>query len=136
MVTKHCIKNFCKCGCYGWMMECLWTGCHSALSSNKKELTCKTSLWMFPIYGLAAFIEPAYHIVGKRNVLIRGSFYTACIFLTEYSTGSFLKKKGCCPWDYSEAKSNIDGIVRLDYAPVWFLVGLLYERSLVHPKRK
>ena len=35
-----------------------------------------------------------------------------------------------CPWDYSRARSNIQGVIRLDYAPVWFLTGLLYERLL------
>lgn len=48
-------------------------------------------------------------------------------------TGSFLKKKGCCPWDYSDAKHNYKGIIRLDYIPVWFLVGLIYERVLTKP---
>ena len=41
-----------------------------------------------------------------------------------------LKKRNMCPWDYSKARWNIKGVIRLAYAPVWFLTGLLYERVL------
>lgn len=36
-----------------------------------------------------------------------------------------------CPWDYSHAKTNIDGVIRLDYAPLWMAAGLLFERILI-----
>ena len=32
--------------------------------------------------------------------------------------------------DYSDAALNYKGIIRLDYAPVWFIVGLIYEKML------
>ena len=67
--------------------------------------------------------------------LLRGSIYSAGIFVCEYLTGSFLKKKGICPWDYSNAKTNINGVIRLDYAPLWMMAGLLFERVTV-PRRK
>lgn len=52
------------------------------------------------------------------------------IFGMEYLTGTFLKKKGICPWDYSSARLNYHGVIRLDYAPIWFFTGLLYEKVL------
>lgn len=122
--------NFIKCGLMGWGLECLWTGCDSLYSEKDKKLKCATSIWMFPIYGMASMMAPLCQVMKGKNVLLRGSVYTACIFLTEYGTGSILKKKDCCPWDYSEAKTNYRGIIRLDYAPVWFIVGLLYEKLL------
>ena len=88
-------------------------------------------MWMFPIYGMASILTPLCHAMEGKNVMLRGSVYTACIFLTEYGTGTILKKKDCCPWDYSDAKSNYKGIVRFDYAPLWFLVGLMYEKVLL-----
>lgn len=126
-------KNFFKCGLMGWGFECFWTGCHQLWCGNAKKLDCHTPIWMFPIYGLAAFIGPVHHVVRKRCCVLRGILYTLCIYLTELGTGSFLKKKGCCPWDYSDAKHNYKGIIRLDYIPVWFLVGLIYERVLTKP---
>lgn len=41
-----------------------------------------------------------------------------------------LKKAFKCPWDYSKCKYNIKGVIRLDYAPIWFIVGLFYENVL------
>lgn len=52
------------------------------------------------------------------------------IFSMEYLTGTLLKKKDFCPWDYSKVPLNYHGVIRLDYAPVWFLTGLLYEKIL------
>ena len=50
-----------------------------------------------------------------------------CIFAVEFVTGSFLKLMHLCPWDYSQSPWNINGVIRLDYAPVWFIAGLLFE---------
>lgn len=52
------------------------------------------------------------------------------IFLGEYIFGRILKKHKMCPWDYSKEKYQLDGVIRLDYAPVWFLTGLFYEKIL------
>ena len=35
---------------------------------------------------------------------------------------------GVCPWDYTGRHSNIDGLIRLDFAPLWFMTGLLFEQ--------
>lgn len=52
-----------------------------------------------------------------------------CIFLAEYITGWGLQKAvGICPWDYSNSKFQVNGLIRLDYAPAWFVVGLLFEK--------
>lgn len=123
-------KDFMKCGLMGWGLECFWTGLASVCIEKNKKMTCATSMWMFPIYGMASAIAPLCHVMKNKNILLRGSVYTVCIFLTEYSTGSLLKKFDCCPWDYSKAKANYKGLVRFDYAPLWFAVGLLYEKIL------
>lgn len=93
-------------------------------------LTCRTSIWMFPIYGMAALLVPISKLLKNMNTLIRGGVYTLCIFIAEFGTGSILKQYNACPWDYSDAKLNYKGIIRLDFAPVWFIVGLLYEKFL------
>lgn len=85
---------------------------------------------MFPIYGMAAVVSPLSKFLSKANTFVRGTIYTVCIFLMEFLSGSFLKKHHMCPWDYSKAKFNIKGVIRLDYAPVWFALGLLYEKVL------
>ena len=124
-------KDFCICGLTGWCMEIVFTSAGSLLNHDKR-LIGRTSLWMFPIYGMAAVIAPVFKLLREKPILLRGSIYALGIFSFEYLSGSLLKKHELCPWDYSDAKANIDGVIRLDYAPFWMLAGLLFERILVH----
>lgn len=128
-------KNFLLCGLTGWCMEILFT----ALDSYRKrelQLIGQTSLWMFPIYGMAAFLKPICSMVRKFPAGIRALFYSIFIFLGEYVSGSILKKFKVCPWDYSKAKTNIKGVIRLDFAPFWMIAGLIFENLLMNPSRR
>ena len=49
------------------------------------------------------------------------------IFFGEFLFGTILKKFGVCPWDYSSTPFHVNGVIRLDYAPLWFGLGLFYE---------
>lgn len=127
-------RNFLICGLTGWCMEILFTSAGS-LFKHDKRLIGHTSVWMFPIYGMAACIEPIYKKIKGKPALLRGTLYSLGIFSFEYLSGSLLKKYHVCPWDYSESKANVDGVIRLDYAPFWMAAGLLFERILVHADR-
>ena len=121
-------------GIIGWCMEIIWTGLSSFLKGDYR-LVSSTSLWMFFIYGLAAFLEPLCDCIIDFPLVVRGIIYVLCIFTVEYVFGVILLKFNLCPWDYSSSKFNIKGIIRLDYAPVWFVVGLLFEfvhKSIAH----
>ncbi|MFR8033566.1 MAG: putative ABC transporter permease [Lachnospiraceae bacterium] len=124
-------QNFIKCGLVGWCMEVLFTGLHS-IARHDPKMMGQTSILMFPIYGAAAFFGPISRLLKKRRIWARGTVYTCCIFAAEYVSGSLLKKRKMCPWDYSDAKFNINGLIRLDYAPLWFTAGLIFEK-LVAP---
>ena len=52
-------NNFMICGLTGWCMEIIFTSLDSIRNNNFK-LTGHTSIWMFPIYGMAAVIPPVY----------------------------------------------------------------------------
>lgn len=103
-----------------------WTGLGSLL---KRDFTAKstTSIWMFFIYGAAAFFTPLIEAVYPLHFVVRGAIYAICIFAVEYTTGMALRAANMCPWDYSSAKTSIQGVIRLDYAPVWFVVGMVFE---------
>ncbi|MCD7885240.1 MAG: putative ABC transporter permease [Lachnospiraceae bacterium] len=123
------MKNrFIRCGMYGWCMEVLWTGLHSLLNRDPK-LMGFSSLRMFPIYGMASLIAPFSHVLKKFNTITRGLIYMVCIFTVEFVSGSWLKKRGRCPWDYSDSPWQVNGVIRLDYAPIWFLTGLFFEKT-------
>ncbi len=125
-------SNFIRCGMYGWCIEVLWTGLGSLLQHDPK-LMGFSSLRMFPIYGMASMIAPLSSCLKKYGTLTRGLIYMTCIYGVEYISGSYLKSHGCCPWDYSDAKYQVNGVIRLDYAPLWFLAGLFYEKALTPP---
>lgn len=129
IVNTNCMKKrFLIFGLVGWLVEVIWTGFNSILQRDPK-LVCRTSIWMLPIYGMIAFFEPLCDKIKNWHILLRGGVYTVCIFSVEYVTGMLLKKiTGVCPWDYSDSLYHIQGIIRLDYAPVWFGAGLLFER--------
>ena len=122
-------SDFIKCGMTGWCLEILWTGLQSLLRHDRK-LTGVSSLHMFPIYGAAALVGPLSHRLKGCWMPLRGLIYMTGFFGVEYVSGSFLKKYDCCPWDYSKAPLQIGGVIRLDYAPLWFATGLLYEKML------
>lgn len=101
-------------------------------SFRRRELALvgKTSAWMFPIYGMAAFFKPTFRLLKGKPTVFRGFVYSALIFICEFISGSLLKKKNLCPWDYSRARANINGVIRLDYTPVWMIAGLIFEKIL------
>ncbi|MCI8814762.1 MAG: hypothetical protein HFH60_03340 [Lachnospiraceae bacterium] len=124
------MKNkFLMCGSIGWCMEIFWTGIH-CLEQRDFTLMGHSSIWMFPIYGMAAVIGPVSRHLKDFPALWRGSIYTVGIYFMEFTTGSLLSKLQICPWDYSQAALNYKGLIRLDYAPLWFLAGLFFEKIL------
>lgn len=126
---KNYTINFILCGFIGWCLECIWTGFGSLLRRDR-ELTCHTSYWMFPIYGMAVIIKPFHDFTRKKPLVVRGMLYTILIYTVEFVTGCVLKAFHACPWNYSKARYNLKGVIRLDYFPAWFGMGLLYEKIL------
>ena len=123
------LSNFFLCGSTGWCLEILWTGLHSLLA-GQRTMNGKTSLLMFPIYGCAAVIAPLYARIYTFPFFCRGLLYMFGFYLVEFVSGSILKEFEMCPWDYSGAAFQYRGIIRLDYAPLWFAAGLIFEKIL------
>ena len=119
-------------GLLGWCFEVVWSAVTEKVRGQQRDwrLVGHTYLWMFPIYGLLAPLgEPVHNLLRARIWLLRGVAYVICIWAVEYSSGWSIKKAtGKCPWDYSQFRGNFQGIVTLEYAPVWFLFGLAFER--------
>lgn len=119
-------------GMTGWVMEILWTGIHS-FAKRDASLMGYTSLWMFPIYGMAVFLEPICLLLKEFSPVVRGGVYMICIYMAEFASGWGLQHFiGVCPWDYSQSRYHVHGLIRLDYAPVWFAVGLFFETLFFH----
>ena len=125
------LKNVFKCGLTGWCIEIMFT---AGGSLRRRDMTLKgnTSLWMFPIYGCAAILGPISRLLRRKSALFRGLTYMCLIFSIEFVTGNLLRRRSLCPWDYGRSRWNVGRVIRLDYAPCWFMAGLLYEWLLTH----
>lgn len=123
-------KHFLTCGLTGWCMEIVFT---SLKALRRRELTLEgnTSLWMFPIYGSAALLTPLGRFLKSRPLWLRGTAYMSLIFSIEYLSGRLLSRHKICPWDYSRCRYRVGNVIRLDFAPLWFCLGLLLEHLTV-----
>lgn len=122
-------KNFAKCGVTGWCLEIIFTS-FAELPKGNLQFIGTTSLWMFPIYGMAVFLVPVYEHIKHWPTILRGFLYGLLIISGEFLTGTLLKFFHVCPWDYSGKLLSFHGVIRLDYFPFWFAVGLIYEQLL------
>jgi hypothetical protein len=121
------IKRFFIYGILGWGIEVVWTGLGSLVSGDMR-LLANTNLWMLLIYGSAVFLEPINDIISDWIWPFRGFIWVIIIWGIEYTSGLFLSKAlGIRPWIYY-GRFAVDDLIRLDYAPAWFIAGLLFER--------
>ncbi len=120
------MKRFLIYGLAGWTMEIIWTGFYSLIKGDLRLLGF-TNLWMFIIYGCAVFLEPIHDIIYEWRWYARGLIWVIIIWGIEYTSGLILVAiLGVYPWTYT-GPFTIDNLVRLDYAPAWFVAGLLFE---------
>lgn len=129
--------NFFKCGVTGWCLEVMFTSIESVVIHDWR-LIGRTSLLMFPIYGMGALLAPIGTTVdrwiGQINIrpadrfVRHGMLDMILIFTAEYLSGMWLRARGICPWDYTGRQSSINRLIRLDFAPLWFMTGLLFEQ--------
>lgn len=121
------LKRFIIYGVIGWSIEIVWTGLHSLIFGDI-VMQAYTNLWMFFIYGCAIFLEPLHDIMKEWRWVFRGVLWVVIIWGIEYTSGTILLNLlGRYPWYYS-GKFAFDNLVRIDYAPAWFVAGLFFER--------
>ena len=121
---------------FGVAHEVIWTSLDSIKAKNLR-LRGRSTLWMFPIYGSILFIIMLVQwLYADYSWWFRGIIYMVLILIWEYISGWTIRKLvGVAPWDYatdnpelgSNRKLNINGLVCLEYAPIWFVEGLMAE---------
>jgi uncharacterized membrane protein len=110
-------------GLAGWAIDSLFVSVHTGRRRP-------SSLLNVPVYGLAQpLFEPVHDRIRRRPIAARAAVYGAGILAVEYASGRLLRGlAGSAPWDYGSARFGVDGLVRLDYLPVWGAFGLGLER--------
>jgi hypothetical protein len=110
-------------GLAGWAIDSLYVFVHTGRRRP-------SHLVNVPIYGLAQpLFEPLHDRLRDRPVAVRAAAYGAGILVVEYASGRVVRRLlGHVPWDYGGARFAVDGLVRLDYFPLWAAFGLGLER--------
>jgi uncharacterized membrane protein len=126
------LARFVGYGLLGWGVEIVWTALSDTAAGRQRgwRLEGRTFLWMFPIYGLLEpLYEPLHDALRPRPWPLRALAYALGFLTVEYATGWLLRRLlGACPWDYAgRSRYQVRGLVRLDYAPLWALLGLALE---------
>lgn len=110
-------------GLAGWALDSLYVRLHTGRRRP-------SSLWNVPVYGLAQpLFEPLHDRMRGRPLAVRAAVYGVGILGVEYASGRLLRRLlGAAPWDYGAGRWRAGGgLVRLDYLPLWGVVGLGLE---------
>lgn len=125
-------------GMSGLFVEVMFTATWYFVESERYNYGWKlhgcSSVWSFPIYGISCLIVEKMFLAmdGKIPLLLRGVVYLAWTYVWEFSTGLLLRQFNACPWDYNGyTYFNVMGLITFDYAPLWYIGGLLLEMSVI-----
>ena len=122
-------------GIVGWAIEVVATGSTSLFWDRHPSATARTYLWMHPVYGAGGLLlEQIDRLTSAWPRAARAAAYVPAIYAVEASAGALLRRVlGRCPWDYTGRGWHVGGLIRLDFAPAWWLVGYLFPptRALV-----
>ena len=90
-----------------------------------------SSIWYIPLYAVVPFILSwAGPSLFPIPWYLRGLIYMVACFVLEFAgMGALRLILGASPSEasYYKARWNVLGLIRLDWAPVWFCAGLLFE---------
>ncbi len=115
----------------GLGMEVVFTATRNLLFRRNKNGMGYSSLFYAPFYALIPVALSLLHPwLFTLHWFIRGLFYIVALFFAEYCSMGilrFLFGKSPSESEYRRSRLHIHGLIRLDYAPFWFLAGFLFE---------
>lgn len=111
----------------GFAFEVAVSAVHDRWRGN--DIHFRTSPWMLPVYALIApLYEPIHDALRDRPWPVRATTYGLGFLGVEYATGAgFRVWHGEAPWDYSDARWHLHGLIRPDYFFQWAVAGMLLE---------
>ncbi|KAH3846388.1 transmembrane protein 229B-like [Dreissena polymorpha] len=115
---------------HGYATEIIFTAGWEFVFNLNWKLMGNTSIWIMPIYGISGLVCEQIYIACKSRgmpLILRGFVYLAWTYIWEFSSGFVLKQFDLCPWDYSHYEGDFMGLITLEYAPLWYLLGLMLD---------
>ncbi|XP_059474805.1 transmembrane protein 229b-like [Neocloeon triangulifer] len=130
---------------HGFLIEVLFSATWDFVLMQKWTLAGCSNIWSLPIYGISGLVMEVLADKMLSRGLVwpwRGLVYLVWIYCWEYSSGFVLRSLNACPWDYSAFDYNINGLITLEYGPLWMAASLLMEKVVIqrlshlrwHPK--
>ncbi|XP_053731163.1 transmembrane protein 229b-like [Synchiropus splendidus] len=119
---------------HGCLCELVFTAAWDWCSTRDRRMVGHSSLWALPMYAGAIYIMERLRcwLLLRRQLLpVRLLAYTVFIYFWEFSWGTGLRQLEACPWDYSEFKYNLGGLVTLEYALPWTVAAFLAEHHVI-----
>ena len=122
-------------GYVGITTEIFFTAISTVVESmlNNEQISWRllgfSYIWMFPIYGLIAFLAPiVFGFLEKYPLFLRLFLAAIVIFVVEFITGFLLDQlTGSCPWEYKHGY-HVMGYIQLEYLPAWMLFVFIIEK--------
>jgi len=119
-------------GGFGWCVEIVFTSIAAQIEgSGDITLQGHSYIWMPLVWGLGFLLmDKVSKYLQKKQVMFvfRGLVYMVACLFWEYIFGvvfGFILNK--IPWDYSYSPWSLGGATRIDYAPFWYVGGLVME---------
>lgn len=115
----------------GYFIEVTFTAICNLIDTGSVELRGCSSIWSLGIYCAATVsmekISALLRPLGWPLAAIAFA-HMCCMYVCEFTSGCFLRAIGACSWDYGDFMFNLAGLVTLEYAPLWYLLGVIFEK--------
>jgi hypothetical protein len=113
----------------GITMEVIATSIMDFVKYRDPRLKGETYLWMLPVYAVVPyiyiFVQSTFPDIGW---VVKGLVYMLAFYLLELIAGLLIKAiVGVSPWNYKNYRFHFKEVICLDYAPVWFIYGIVGE---------
>lgn len=116
--------------CQGILYEVCFTAMFNYALNPDQKLMGESSIWSILTYGVGGLVNEklVYNQLHSSNVVVRVLANLLYTYVWEYSAGFALRMGGACPWDYTQRRWNLHGLITLEYVPAWVLAGILHEQ--------
>ena len=96
------------------------------------RLMGESSIWAIWMYGIGGLVNEyaVYNNMKHRHRMLRILANLVYTYAWEYGNGAALTLLGACPWDYTERRWNVHGLITFEYVPAWIFAGLLHEEVI------
>lgn len=117
-------------GMHGLLVEILFTALFDFIlhPHGNSSLKGHSSIFSIFIYGTCSFFtERLYVFLHQKHGVtrkLRLPLYVCIAYAWEFCWGLVLRQFDACSWDYSHYPYNFMGLITLEYAPGWLILGV------------